>query len=140
MDIDVARRAYLQAKKLEASNKVMLALFEAGLVESNFENLSYGDRDSVGFLQQRPSAGWGTVAQCMNAEYATTSFVTRAKQIEDRYSTAGRLAQGVQVSAFPDRYDQRENDALALIASVADLVDINWSDIHWPFMALAEAS
>jgi hypothetical protein len=135
MNLDVAQRAYRQAVQLGASDKVMLALFEAGLVESNFENLSYGDRDSVGFLQQRPSAGWGTVAQCMDVAYATTSFVTRAQQIEDRYSTAGRLAQGVQISAFPDRYDAREADALALIARVAGLAGISW-----PFMALAGQS
>jgi hypothetical protein len=138
VDLDVARRAYAQAKKLGASDKVMLALFEAGLVESNFENLTYGDRDSVGFLQQRPSAGWGTVEQIRNIEYATTSFVKRAMQIEDRYSSAGRLAQGVQVSAFPDRYDERAADARALIKRVSSLVSA--PEINWPFMALASAS
>src|SRR4030095_1757790 len=134
MNLDVARQAYLTAKSLGASDKVMLALFEAGLVESDFENLTYGDRDSVGFLQQRPSAGWGTVEQIRDVAYATTSFVPRAQRLENSYSTAGKLAQAVQVSAFPSRYDAREADAKALIARVANL-----ADIVWPFMALAAA-
>lgn len=133
VDLNVAQRAYVQAEKMGASDKVILALFEAGLVESNFENLSHGDSDSVGFLQQRPSAGWGTIEQIMNIEYATSSFVRRAMQIEDRYPTAGRLAQGVQVSAFPTRYDAREADARALIKRVA-VIDPQ-AEGNWPFMA-----
>jgi hypothetical protein len=31
--------------------------------------------------------------------------------------TAGQLAQDVQVSAFPERYDQRRAQALSLIAT-----------------------
>lgn len=134
VDLNVARRAYQQARELGASPKVMLALFETGLVESDFENLDYGDRDSVGFLQQRPSAGWGTVEQCRNVEHATRMFVTRAQRIEGRYDTAGRLAQAVQVSAFPLRYGQREAHARALIARVATSPA---DETIWPFMAFA---
>ena len=131
VDLDVAQRAYQQAERLNASDKVKLALFEAGLVESNFENLDYGDRDSVGFLQQRPSSGWGTVEQCRNIEYATTSFVRRAQQLEGRYSNAGALAQAVQVSAFPLRYNERKTDALALMERVSSI-----KSSLWPFMSL----
>ena len=28
--------------------------------ETGIRNLDYGDRDSVGLFQQRPSQGWGT--------------------------------------------------------------------------------
>ena len=31
----------------------------AALQESKLHNLDYGDRDSVGIFQQRPSEGWG---------------------------------------------------------------------------------
>lgn len=118
VDMAVARSAYQTAVGLGASDKVMLALFEAGLVESEFRNLSHGDRDSQGFLQQRPSQGWGTSAQVQNVVYATTQFVKRAKPIENRYATAGQLAQAVQRSAFPLRYDQRKQEALDLLAQV----------------------
>src|SRR5690554_2582947 len=37
-----------------------------GLQESKLRNIDYGDRDSVGIFQQRPSQGWGTVEQIMD--------------------------------------------------------------------------
>jgi hypothetical protein len=111
---DVVRLALAQARRMDASPKVTLALVEAGIVESGLRNLPYGDRDSLGFLQQRPSKGW----RCpRNITCATWDFVRRAIPIERQYSTAGRLAQAVQRSAFPDRYDRARKRALAVIAS-----------------------
>jgi hypothetical protein len=111
---NVVRLALAQAARMRASRKVTLALVEAGLVESNLRNLAYGDRDSLGFLQQRPSQGW----RCpRNITCATWDFCRRAIPIQHRYSTAGRLAQAVQRSAFPDRYDQHAAQALRVIAS-----------------------
>jgi murein DD-endopeptidase MepM/ murein hydrolase activator NlpD len=43
--------------------------------ESGLRNLTYGDRDSLGAFQQRPSQGWGTPAEVMNVAHATTSFL-----------------------------------------------------------------
>lgn len=119
-DQAVIASAYATARGLGASSKVMLALFEAGVVESGFRNLSGGDRDSVGFLQQRPSQGWGTVEECMNVPHATTSFVTRAKVNEGKYATAGQLAQSVQRSAFPLRYDAVRGTAQILLDGAAE--------------------
>jgi hypothetical protein len=111
---DVVRLALGQAKRMHASPKVTLALVEAGIVESGLRNLPYGDRDSLGFLQQRPSQGW----RCpRNITCASWDFLRRAIPIERECSTAGRLAQAVQRSAFPDRYDQRRAQALQVIAS-----------------------
>jgi putative Flp pilus-assembly TadE/G-like protein len=87
-----------------APAKVQLAAFEAAIVESGVHNLRYGDRDSLGAFQQRPSAGWGTPAQILDPEYAATQFITRAISANGGQS-AGQLAQDVQISAFPDRYD-----------------------------------
>jgi hypothetical protein len=36
------------------------------LQESGLRNLTYGDRDSLGLFQQRPSQGWGTAAQIVD--------------------------------------------------------------------------
>jgi hypothetical protein len=111
---DVVRLALAQAKRMHASPKVTLALVEAGIVESHLRNLPYGDRDSLGYLQQRPSQGW----RCpRNITCATWDFLRRAIPIERDYSTAGRLAQAVQLSAFPDRYDRAEAAALAVIGA-----------------------
>src|SRR3954454_12406598 len=43
--------------------------------ESGIRNLDYGDSDSLGAFQQRPSQGWGTPEQVMNVPHATTSFL-----------------------------------------------------------------
>jgi hypothetical protein len=118
MNIVVARTAYLTARTMGVSDKVLLALFEAGLVESNMENLDHGDSTSLGFLQQKPEY-WGGKSAVMNVETATTSFVNKAKQIENNYKTAGQLAQAVQRSAFPLRYDAAEEKAKALIKQVS---------------------
>jgi hypothetical protein len=113
----VLRTVVATGTAMGASPKVMLAAVEAGLVESNLNNCSNGDRDSVGVFQQRPS--WGTFAQRTDVAYASRSFLTKAIAREDRYSTSGRLAQAVQVSAFPYRYDTRATQAAQLIAAVA---------------------
>jgi hypothetical protein len=117
-DSTVVKAAYTTAMSMGASDKVMLALFEAGIVESGFRNLDHGDRDSVGFLQQRPSQGWGTREQCMDPVYATRKFVEKANRLgPDKYATAGQLAQAVQVSAFPLKYDAVRAQAAAMIVS-----------------------
>ena len=42
----------------------MIALATA-MQESTLKNLDYGDRDSLGLFQQRPSQGWGTEAEIL---------------------------------------------------------------------------
>ena len=113
-DTGLMKIAFDTAKSMGANAKVMLALFEAGWVESNWRNLGHqgarNDHDSLGFLQQRPSMGWPNPT---NPAIATKSFVSRAMARESRFSNAGALAQSVQVSAFPLRYNQRRGDAIA---------------------------
>jgi hypothetical protein len=75
---------------------------------------SGADHDSVGLFQQRPSQGWGTPAQVTNVDYAATQFITRAIRANGGQS-AGQLAQDVQRSAFPDRYDQVALQAYSLL-------------------------
>ncbi len=115
-DMNVVVTAFETAKSMGADAKVMLALFEAGIVESGFRNLNYGDRDSVGYLQQRPSQGWPNP---MDVPTATRSFVTRAMHNEPMYATSGQLAQSVQISAFPARYDAVQSEASTLLTHVA---------------------
>lgn len=122
IDMALAATAYSVASALGASPKVMLSLFEAGFVESGWRNLGHqgagNDHDSLGFLQQRPSQGW---PDPMNPTTATTSYVKKAMVNERKYPnlSAGRLAQSVQVSAYPEKYDQREKEARDLIAAVS---------------------
>ncbi|MDW8810008.1 hypothetical protein P1P68_35745, partial [Streptomyces scabiei] len=112
------------------SDKVMLAGFEAGWVESHMNNLRCGDRDSLGVFQQRPSQGWGTPEQILDVSYAAEQFFVRAVRVEQQSPglTAGQTAQRVQRSAFPDRYDQAEAKARALVQEAARAVgpDRRW--------------
>ena len=116
-DPAVARVVYQVGVNHGASNKVMLAAFETCLVESGCRNLPGGDRDSAGAFQQRPSMNWGTYAQVTNVRYAARQFFTRAIAREGCCRTAGQLAQAVQISAYPDRYDEAEGRARALLAA-----------------------
>jgi hypothetical protein len=112
----VAARAICSvARRLGASDKVLLAAYEAAIVESGVHSLPYGDLDSIGLFQQRDS--WGTFAQRMNPVWASEQFISRAIRQDEPWMTAGQLAQDVQVSAFPERYDQRRGQALSLIAT-----------------------
>lgn len=105
------------ADRLGASPRERKALVLAGLVESNLQHDRYrqvgsGDRDSVGFLQQRPSMGWGAPGESVSRD--TRQFLAAARRA-NRGGSAGQLAQSVQRSAFPERYDQRSSEAEALL-------------------------
>lgn len=52
--------------------------------ESSLINLPYGDEDSLGLFQQRPSQGWGTPDQIMDPVYATNKFYDALSGVKDR--------------------------------------------------------
>jgi hypothetical protein len=81
--------------------------YAAALQESDLQNLTYGDRDSVGVFQQRPSAGWGSRRQLLNPVYATTRFFAALAAVP-RYLRLPiyRAAQAVQHSADGRAYSQ----------------------------------
>jgi hypothetical protein len=123
-DLNVIKVVYEVGLARTVSDKVMLAGFEAGWVESHMNNLSCGDLDSLGVFQQRPSQGWCNPASlCLDVAHASNSFFSRAQASEPGCAcTAGQLAQSVQRSAFPERYDQAEGKARELIAVAASMV------------------
>ncbi|MDT0165278.1 hypothetical protein Q9R32_06905 [Actinotalea sp. AC32] len=80
-----------------------------GLQESKLRNIDYGDRDSLGIFQQRPSQGWGTVEQVQDPVYATGAFLDALARVEGYESMEITVAaQTVQRSAYPDAYAQHE--------------------------------
>ncbi len=87
--------------------------------ESKLHNLSYGDRDSLGLFQQRPSQGWGTKAQVMTPVYAANAFYDALVKIPG-YQTMNinNVAQDVQHSGHPDGYAQHESAARALSSAL----------------------
>lgn len=77
--------------------------------ESKLRNLDYGDRDSLGLFQQRPSQGWGTPEQVQDPVYATNAFYDVLVEIEGyRDLDVTDAAQQVQRSAFPSAYADHE--------------------------------
>ncbi|MFD4643793.1 hypothetical protein ACFWN2_41245 [Lentzea sp. NPDC058436] len=105
-DADVIRAVHAVGLSLRVSDKVMLAGFEAGWVESHMNNLACGDRDSLGVFQQRPSMGWGTPEQIMDVSYAARRFFEYAVRVDRPDLSPGLLADAVQRSCCPERYDQ----------------------------------
>lgn len=97
-------------KTEDERKRAMMALFAGGIVESRLINVDYGDRDSLGFLQQRPSQGWGTVAQVQDVNYAANKFldvfITLPNWKTIGFDRLGYAVQDVQRSAFPDRYQE----------------------------------
>ena len=95
---------------------VMVA-YAAALQESKLHNLSYGDRDSVGVFQQRPSEGWGPARKLKDPVYATTRFFQALATVPDYlHKPVFRAAQAVQRSADGYAYIQYQPEAAALAA------------------------
>ena len=79
----------------------------AALQESKLSNLDYGDRDSVGIFQQRPSEGWGPAAKLEDPVYATTKFFAALTQVPGYAKMpVYQAAQDVQHSADGSAYAQ----------------------------------
>jgi hypothetical protein len=91
----------------------------AAFQESGLRNIDYGDRDSVGLFQQRPSQGWGTPEEILDPYYATSRFYAALAKIDgyDAMEIAD-AAQRVQNSADGAAYAQHETGARALASSL----------------------
>ncbi|MFC9677899.1 C40 family peptidase [Streptomyces sp. NPDC056949] len=106
------------AMKVPARGQI-IALATA-LQESGLRNLDYGDRDSLGLFQQRPSQGWGTATQVRDPVQASTKFYEELLRVSGWQSmTVTQAAQAVQHSGSPDAYARRELLATALQKAIA---------------------
>lgn len=106
------------AMKVPAHGQIV-ALATA-LQESGLRNLDYGDRDSLGLFQQRPSQGWGTAQQVRDPVHASTRFYEALLKVSGWQSmTVTEAAQAVQKSGFPDAYAEWEPLATALQKAIA---------------------
>jgi hypothetical protein len=86
--------------------------YATAMQESKLHDLAYGDMDSVGVFQQRPSQGWGPARKLENPVYATTKFFRALKDIHGYQSMpVYQAAQAVQHSADGSAYIQYERMA-----------------------------
>ena len=83
--------------------------------ESGLRNLNYGDRDSLGLFQQRPSYDWGTKEQIMDPWYSSGRFYEELVKFDGWENTdVNDIAQKVQRSGHPEAYRKHETNARAL--------------------------
>lgn len=116
-------------RELGVSDRGIAIALATGMVESGLRNLDWGDRDSLGVFQQRPSTGWGTPAQVQDADRSTRVFyggphdpngtVTRGLLDIPGWEKMSftDAAQAVQISAYPSRYGQWETQAYQWLAA-----------------------
>jgi hypothetical protein len=101
----IAGVAYKQSMPEDA---VTIA-YATALQESKMHNLHYGDMDSVGVFQQRPSEGWGSTQEIEDPVYATTRFFRALSAVHSYLKMpVYQAAQAVQRSADGSAYIQYE--------------------------------
>ena len=92
--------------------------YAAAMQESKLENLGYGDLDSVGVFQQRPSQGWGTAAQLQDPAFAAAAFFHALVRVHGYTKLpVYQAAQAVQHSADGSAYQQYAQPGAQLAAS-----------------------
>jgi hypothetical protein len=95
------------AARRELPVRAVQIAYATALQESKLTNLDYGDRDSVGVFQQRPSEGWGTPRQIENPIYASGRFFAALAAVPGyQHLPVYEAAQDVQHSADGGAYGQ----------------------------------
>lgn len=113
---------YNTAMQMGGTTRDAMVGIMTAMDESTLQNLPGGSADSVGLFQQRPSQGWGTVAQIMNPAYAARQFFSRLLKIGNRNSMSPQMeAQTVQRSGTPDgsnyaRFQQMATEIVNVLA------------------------
>ncbi len=118
------------ARSIGASDEAIVIALATAAQESTLRNIHYGDRDSLGLFQQRPSSGWGTPEQVTDPVYATLAFFGQAPN-DNEYVPRGlfdipgwqsmsvtEAAQAVQISAHPELYANWEYSARSWLAQL----------------------
>ena len=127
--ISNARTIIAVGKSLRVPPRGWVIAIATALQESGLRNLGYGDRDSLGLMQQRPSMGWGTIRQVQHPAYAARAFFggpTSPAANSGLLSVRGweemplwQAAQTVQRSAYPMAYAQHEPLSTELVRRLA---------------------
>ena len=117
-------------RELGVNDRGLQIALATAMQESWLRNLDWGDRDSLGLFQQRPSSGWGSPEQVRDPAYAIKAFFggpqdpngNRTRGLLDypgwEQLSLTQAAQAVQISAHPDRYARWEAPAAAWLAAL----------------------
>ena len=125
--VDNVQRILTATRNAGGNRNAQIIALMTAMQESKFCNIQFGDRDSLGLFQQRPSQGWcsgGTA--CVNPTYATQGFLGISAytsnpglfDISGWESMSKTLAaDAVQRSCCPNAYAQWESMATTLAAT-----------------------
>lgn len=125
-----ARIVIQVGRQLGVPDRGIVIALATAMQESSLRNVGYGDRDSVGLFQQRPSTGWGAASRLTDVGYAARLFyggpqnpnAGRTRGLLDIPGWQGmslaQAAQAVQRSAYPDAYTRWERSAAAWLAQL----------------------
>lgn len=125
--IGFARTIIGMGKATGMPERAWLIALMTAMQESTLRNLDGGDRDSQGLFQQRPSMGWGTIAEITDPRHSAQAFFLGATTNPGLASIPNwdtmpltLAADAVQRSAFPDAYGKWEASARAIISEHGD--------------------
>lgn len=116
--VSCARAVIDAVQKRGLDERAAVIAITTTIVESTIENINQKlDHSSLGLFQQIDS--WGTDTNRLNPSWATNAFLNA---MEDFYPNGswrtkpiGDVCQGVQRSAFPDRYAAQAADAQRIV-------------------------
>ena len=96
-------------------SRAVTVAYATAMQETHLHDPNYGDRDSVGVFQQRPSEGWGPPAKLINPVYASTRFFQALAEVHGyQKMPVYKAAQAVQHSADGSAYQQYQTLASQL--------------------------
>ena len=128
--VENARLIIRVGRELGVPERGIAIALGTAMQESWIRNLDWGDRDSLGLFQQRPSTGWGSADQVRDRVRAIKAFYggpsdpngDRTRGLLDipgwQDLSFADAAQAVQISAYPDRYARWEKPAYAWLAAL----------------------
>jgi hypothetical protein len=103
------------ARRMQLPDHAVTVALATALQESKLNNYPFGDRDSVGLFQQRPSQGWGRPQQLLTPSFAARAFFRHLVTVPRwQRLPVTAAAQAVQHSADGAGYAQWEEEARAL--------------------------
>ena len=112
-----AREVIEVAKERDLDEQAAAIAIATVIVETHLDNLPGGDRDSVGLFQQRDH--YGSQEDRLDPSWAADAFYDELEVVYPDGGWAdepiGDVAQGVQRSAYPDRYQYQADDAETIV-------------------------
>jgi hypothetical protein len=110
--------------------RALTVAYATAMQETHLHDPDYGDLDSVGVFQQRPSQGWGPASKLIDPVYASTRFFQALAQVHGyQRMPVYKAAQAVQHSADGYAYAQYQTLAANLTTAFTGAPRAVWC---WP--------